>query len=78
MHIKEDKNKEAVILAGIDKYKTFLQTTLKMPVSFAELGAKVEDISYLVDKLFEGAKNVGNFKQLTKEDAANIYRLAAK
>jgi len=78
MHIKEDKNKEAVVLAGIDKYKTLLHDTLKMPTSFKELGAKKEDIPYLVDKLFEGVKSVGGFIKITKEDAKNICEIAAR
>src|SRR5574344_2769908 len=78
MYIKEDKNKEAVVLAGIDKYKTLLHDTLKMPTSFKELGAKKEDIPYLVDKLFEGVKSVGGFIKITKEDAKNIYEIAAR
>jgi len=48
-----------------------------MPTSFKEIGAKEEDISYLVNKLFEGVKSIGGFKKLNKEDAINIYKIAA-
>ena len=75
MHIKEDNNKEAVVLAGIDKFKPFLHDVLKMPTSFKELGAKKEDIPYLVDKLFVNQPVVGGFKQIDKNDATNIYNL---
>lgn len=78
MHIKEDKNKEAVILAGINKYKDFLSNTLKMPTNFKELGAKEEDIPYLAHKLFEDQPIVGNFKQIDEKDAINIYKLMLK
>lgn len=78
MHIKEDKNKEAVILAGINKYKDFLHDTLKMPTSFSEIGAKKEDIPYLVTKLFEGVTKIGGFKEISPLDAKNIYEIAAR
>lgn len=75
MHIKEDTNKEAVVLAGIDKFKSFLRDTLKMPVSFKELNAKKEDIPYLVKQLFVNQPVVGGFKQIDEKDATNIYNL---
>ncbi len=77
MHVKENDNKEAAILEGINKYKEFLSKTLKMPTSFNEIGAKVDDIPYLVDKLFEGVKSIGGFRKISKEDATNIYMIAA-
>jgi len=77
MHVKEGENREKIILEGIQRYKEFLSKSLKMPTSFKEIGAKEEDISYLVDKLFEGVKSIGGFKKLTKEDAVNIYKIAA-
>jgi len=78
MHVKENENKEKVILDGIERYKKFLSETLKMPTSFRELGAKEDDIPYLVDKLFEGVKSIGGFRKLSKEDASKIYLIAAK
>lgn len=50
-----------------------------MPVSFAELGAKEEDIPAMAEKCCHGDNRggtVGNFVKLHQEDVENIYRLA--
>jgi hypothetical protein len=50
-----------------------------MPINFAELGAKEEDIPTLVKKfgLPEGGRT-GGFVQLSSDDIAEIYKIAAK
>lgn len=61
---------------GIARFKAFLQS-IGMPVTFAELGAKEEDIPALVEKLAVGPDGkAGSFVKLSKEDCAAIYRLA--
>lgn len=49
-----------------------------MPINFEELGAKEEDIPALVEKLGIGDGKRGGFIELSSEDAANIYKIAAK
>ncbi len=61
---------------GIQCLKTFL-TSIGMPINFAELGAKEEDIPALVEKLGLGQdRRLGGFVKLSSEDVENIYRLA--
>ena len=65
-------------LAGIDAFKNFLRS-IGMPVSFAELGAKEEDIPQMAQKCCYGDNrggSVGNFVKLSQKDVENIYRLA--
>jgi hypothetical protein len=49
-----------------------------MPLTFAELGAKEEDIPALVAKLGLNGNTLGGLVQLNDEDVANIFRLAAR
>ena len=49
-----------------------------MPLTFAELGAKEEDIPALVEKLGLNGNTLGGLVQLNDEDVANIFRLAAQ
>jgi len=61
---------------GILRLKGFL-TSIGMPISFAELGAKEEDISDLVAKIGLGEEGrVGGFVQLSGKDIDNIYHIA--
>ncbi len=64
-------------LEGIEKFKAFL-TSIGMPVTFAELGAKEEDIPVLVNNFGIGEGKTGGFVALDKNDIANIYRIACK
>ncbi|MGI6392915.1 MAG: iron-containing alcohol dehydrogenase [Candidatus Izemoplasmatales bacterium] len=65
-------------LRGIDNLKSFYRE-LGLPVTFAELGAKCDDIDKLVEKLRQNRGEViGSFKRLTMEDAKKIYLLACK
>ena len=41
-----------------------------------EIGGKEEDIPAMVDDMFNGAPNHGNFVKLTREIAAEIYKMA--
>lgn len=70
----EDPKSTAV--KGIRAFRRFLHD-IGMPINFAELGAKEEDIPVLVEKLGIGDGVRGGFKQLNKTDVANIYKLAA-
>ncbi len=67
---------EVTALEGINRFKQFL-SSIGMPTSFRELGAKAEDIDYLVDTFGIGDGKTGGFVQLTKEDIKAIYEIAA-
>ena len=50
-----------------------------MPTSFAEIGAKEEDIPMMAKKCFDeinGGTTLGGFVKLTEKDVAEIYKLA--
>lgn len=71
-------NPMTTALEGIESFKCFLKS-IGMPVSFAELGAKEEDIPAMAEKCCYGngrTGTVGNFVKLTKEDVEKIYKLA--
>ena len=68
---------EATALAGIRALENFLRS-IGMPLTFAEIGAKEEDIPKLVQTLCYGDGRKGSisgFVTLNEEDCANIYRL---
>ena len=69
---------EATAREGIKRFREFLHS-IGMPINFAELGAKEEDIPTLVKKfgLPEGGRT-GGFVKLSSEDIAEIYKIAAK
>ena len=71
------ENPENTALEGIRCFRTFLHN-IGMPINFAELGAKEEDIPALVDKFGIGDGKTGGFVQLSAADVAEIYRIAAK
>jgi hypothetical protein len=66
-----------VALAGIRSMEKFFRE-IGMPVRFAEIGAKEEDIDLLTEKLFAGRKGetFGAFCPLSREDAKKVYLLA--
>ena len=69
-------NPEETAREGIERLKHFL-TSIGMPVSFKELGAREEDIPKLVEKLIiNSGDTIGSFMELTGRDAEQIYRLA--
>ena len=64
-------------LEGIKRFRSFLHS-IGMPINFAELGAKEEDIPKLVEKFGLSDGKTGGFVQLSSEDIAEIYRIAVK
>lgn len=62
---------------GIACFRKFLHS-IGMPINFAELGAKEEDIPALVEKFGIGDGRTGGYVKLSAEDIAEIYRIAAK
>lgn len=56
---------------GIRRYRAWLRD-LGMPLTFAELGARREDIPALVAKLGLKGNTLGTFKTLTEEDVTRI------
>ena len=69
---------ERTACEGIKRFREFLRS-IGMPINFAELGAKEEDIPTLVKKfgLADGART-GGFVKLSSDDIAEIYKIAAK
>lgn len=72
-----DGDMTAMAKEGIRRYREWLKS-LNMPLTFAELGAKEEDIPALVEKLGLNGNTLGGLVQLNDEDVANIFRLAAR
>lgn len=67
---------EVTAAEGIGRLKSFL-TSIGMPITFAELGAKEEDIPALAAKIgLNGDDSIGGFVKLTQKDIEEIYRLA--
>lgn len=69
------QNPEKTAMQGIERYEQFV-STLGMPIRFAELGAKAEDIPLLVKTLGLGERTMGSFVKLTSDDCRKIYELA--
>ena len=68
---------EITAKAGIDALKAFLKS-IGMPLTFAEVGGKVEDIETMAHTACYGNGNggtLGGFVVLNEEEVANIYRL---
>ena len=61
-------------LAGIAAFRAWLKS-LGMPLTFAELGAREEDIPLLVKTLNLCGNTLGAFKPLTESDVTAIFRL---
>lgn len=71
-----EQNPEETAKEGIERLKKFL-TSIGMPINFKELGAKEEDIPFMVEKLGLGENGtIGSFVKLTAKDVEQIYRLA--
>ena len=70
------ENTEETAKEGIRAFRRFLRS-IGMPINFAELDAKEEDIPVLVEKLGLGDGKTGGFVQLTSADVAEILRIAA-
>ena len=68
---------EVTARAGIKAFKEFLRA-IGMPTSFAEIGAKEEDIPKLVSVLCHGDGRDGSisgFVTLTEDDCTKIYKM---
>ncbi len=68
---------EVTAKAGIEAFKTFLKS-IGMPLTFAEIGAKEEDIPKLVDTLCNGNGGNGSisgFVTLNEDDCTKIYKM---
>lgn len=69
-------NPEETAQAGIERLKEFIQS-IGLPINFKELGAKEEDIPFMVDKLgLKERGSCGSFVPLSEADVTEIYRLA--
>lgn len=69
-------NPEETAKEGIKRFKEFLRS-IGMPVTFKELGAREEDIPFMVEKLGLGENGtLGSFVPLKSKDVEQIYRLA--
>ncbi len=62
---------------GIIRFRSFLKS-IGMPLTFAELGAREEDIPQLVEKFGIGNGKTGGFVKLSGSDIEQIYRIAVK
>ena len=71
------ENPENTAREGIKRFREFLHK-IGMPINFAELGAKEEDIPTLVEKFGLGGGKTGGFVHLSSADVAEIYKIAAK
>ena len=71
------ENPESTALEGIRRFRSFLHS-IGMPINFAELGAKEEDIPALVEKFGIGRRRTGGFVALSADDITEIYKIAAK
>ena len=72
----DKNNPEKTAKEGIEKFEKFLKL-IEMPATFAEIGARKEDIPALVEKIGLGKNGtLGNFVKLTNEDITKIYELA--
>ncbi|PWJ62104.1 MULTISPECIES: iron-containing alcohol dehydrogenase [unclassified Fibrobacter] len=69
------ENPKATALAGIKAFRSFLKS-IGMPINFAELGAKEEDIPAMVEKLNPG--DGWGFQPLKAADVTAIYKIAVK
>lgn len=72
----DNTNPENTAREGIKAFRRFLHD-IGMPINFAELGAKVEDIPLLVEKHGVGDGLTRGFVRLSAKDIAEIYTIAA-
>lgn len=68
---------ETAALAGIAAFRSWLKS-LGLPLTFAELGAKEEDIPLLVKTLNLSGNTLGGFMPLAEADVEAIYRLCIR
>ena len=75
--IGRDAPDDEASLAGITAFRRWLKS-LGLPLTFAELGAKEEDIPLLVKTLNLRGNTLGGFKALAEADVEAIYRLCLR
>lgn len=74
--VHAEGNPEAVALEGIRRLRRFF-SSLGLPITFRELGIPEPDIDLLVNNLHRNkGELLGNYVKLTRQDTAEIYRLA--
>lgn len=73
----DESDSHGVALKGIEAFEAFLKK-IGMPSSFAEIGAKEEDIELMTNKLMNGRKTEGNYVKLTRDDVRKIYESAVR
>lgn len=74
--VPAEGNPEAVALEGIRRLRRFF-SSLGLPITFRELGIPEPDIDLLVNNLHRNkGELLGNYVKLTRQDTAEIYRLA--
>ena len=69
------ENPKRTALAGIAAFKNFLKS-IGMPLTFAEIGARAEDIPKLVE-MNNAAKLGGGYVPLDTQAVREIYEIAA-
>ena len=69
------ENPENTAREGIKRFRHFLHE-IGMPLTFAELGAKEEDIPVLIEKFGIGEGRTGGFVKLSAKDIESIYKIA--
>ena len=74
--VPAEGNPEAVALEGIRRLRRFF-SSLGLPITFRELDIPEPDIDLLVNNLHRNkGELLGNYVKLTRQDTAEIYRLA--
>lgn len=69
---------ELTALKGIDALEAFFRA-IGLPTTFAELGAREEDIDLLTEKCkFNNGELLGYFNPLTRDQVKEVFRLACK
>jgi alcohol dehydrogenase YqhD (iron-dependent ADH family) len=72
------ENPRATALEGIERTSRFFKS-IGMPLTFKDIGAKVEDIPLMVQKTKSDNEGLlGGFVRLTKKDISNIYHMCAE
>lgn len=74
--ISPQQTEEQTALKGIEAFEAFLKS-IGMPLTFAEIGAKEQDIDRLTEQLLAGKETEGNYVKLAAEDVKKIYHYAA-
>ncbi len=70
------RNPKRTAIEGIDRMEAWFRS-IGMPTTFAEIGAKEEDIPLLASKVdMDDAKGLGFFRPLSRKDIEAVYRLA--